>query len=52
MRRLLDELTKNNQEQAGFLMSFLFGSELPYHMIRGDGRDQSMRDDDALKTEN
>ena len=51
MKRLIVELTKNNMEQAGFLMSCVFGSGLPYYMIRGDGRDQSMRDDDAQKVE-
>ena len=27
-------------------MSFLFGSDLPLHLLRGDGRDDSMRNED------
>ena len=51
MKRLNDELSKNNLKDAGYLMSVVFGNEMPYYMIRGDGRDQSMRDDDAKSTE-
>ena len=51
MKRVLDELNKNNLSNASYLMSFVFGRVLPYHLIKGDGRDQSMRDDDALNVE-
>ena len=50
MKRICTELTKNNLTDAGFMMSCVFGSQLPQHLIKGDGRDATMRDDDAAKT--
>lgn len=44
IKRLLELLQENNLNDAGFLMSFVFGNELPMHLIRGDGRDDSLRE--------
>ena len=39
MQRVLNEVIKNELANAGFLMSFVFGNEMPTYMIRGDGGD-------------
>ena len=51
MKRLIVELNNNEMANAGFLMSSVFGDELPKYMIRGDGRDQSMRNSDQEQDE-
>lgn len=39
IQRIIDEVAKNEIENAGFLMSFAFGNVLPAYLIRGDGKE-------------